>query len=147
MTDDGVLLLLEQIDAARADLRLKLDRMPETALEQRPPSGAWSVLENVRHLLFAEQAHIGRLLRERPVWSPLGFTPETMRAARKLPPPSTLGPTLAEVWAAWDVIHRANVARISETRPADAANALTRHLSHLRAHIATIERLVRQLSS
>lgn len=70
VTHDGVTLLLEQIDAARAELHLALDGMPEAAIARRPPSG-WSVIESVRHLLFAEQAHMGRLFREHPEWSAL----------------------------------------------------------------------------
>lgn len=71
------------------------------------------------------------------------LTPATMRAARKLPAVD-VGPTLTDVWAAWVAIHDENVARFSYTQPADGLNALTRHLRHLRAHQAEIERLARQ---
>ncbi|TAK73131.1 MAG: DinB family protein [Dehalococcoidia bacterium] len=121
-----------------------LAQLPEAAISHRPPSGEWSVLENVRHLLFAEQAHMGRLFRERPTWSPLGFTPETMRAARKLPLAGTDDPSLAEVWAEWDRIHRQTIRRLKAMPATGTEDALTRHLRHLRAHIAVIERLGRQ---
>ena len=146
MAQDSISLLLKQIDVARAAVRLTLDGMPEHAIAQRPPSGKWSVIENVRHLLFAEQAHMGRLFRERPAWSPLGFTPETMREARKLPETSADGPPVDAVWAAWDLIHRATVRRIKAMHSADTEHALTRHLKHLQAHQLIIERLARQLS-
>ncbi len=64
---DPIALVLAQIDTSRGQLRALLEGLPDQVITQRPPSGKWSVLENVRHLLFAEQAHIGRLFRERPV--------------------------------------------------------------------------------
>ncbi len=136
--------LLSEIDALRKQLRATLALTPEAAIAARPPSGKWSVLENVRHLLFAEQAHMARVLRERPAWSPLGYTPETMRLARKLPSVATDEPTLAEVWAEWDRVHR-NIARRLRNMPnADIEAALTRNLRHLRSHTALIERLSRE---
>lgn len=136
--------LLEQIDATRKQLRSALAQMPDSAIAQRPPSGKWSVLEHVRHLLFAEQAHMARVFHEHPAWSPLGFTPETMRAARKLPPVDADGPTLAQVWAEWNRIHRRTVSRLKALPAAHTEAALTRHLRHLRAHLAVIEKLARQ---
>jgi hypothetical protein len=101
------------------------------------------VLENVRHLLFAEQLHTRRLFHEPPAWSPLGFTPETMRAARKLPPVSAGGPGLSEVWAGWDGVHAETVRRVAECPAPGTGDALDRNLRHLRAHISVIERLIR----
>ncbi|TAJ17777.1 MAG: DinB family protein [Dehalococcoidia bacterium] len=146
MPEDSIALLLTQIDGARAELRALLRGLPEQAITQRPPSGKWSVLENVRHLLFAKQAHIAKLLRERPAWSPLGFTPESMRATRKLPEITADGPGIDGVWAAWDDVHQGTVRRVNAARPPETERALTRHLKHLQAHQLVIERLVRQRS-
>lgn len=144
MEQDAIELRLQEIESAREELRLKLSRLPERVVSERPASGKWSILENVRHLLFAEQAHMSRLFRDRPAWSPAGYTPEAMRAARKLPPVTSDGPTLGEVWEAWDSVHVETVSRFSEPVPTGAAVALTKHLRHLRAHVSEIEKLLRQ---
>jgi hypothetical protein len=145
VTENSVVTLLQEIDAVRAQLRATLDRMPEAAVARRPPSGEWSILENVRHLLFAEQLHLGRFLRERPVWSPLGFTPETMRTMRKLPSVSPT-PRLVEVWAAWDEIHAATVTELALLSGGEVSERLVRHLKHLRMHTKVIDKLAQQAS-
>lgn len=144
MEQDSLDLRLQEIDSAREKLRRQLGGVAERVVSERPASGKWSILENVRHLLFAEQAHMSRLFGERPVWSPAGYTPEAMRAARKLPPGTSEGPTLGEVWEAWDSVHLETVQRFSDPVPAGAAVALTKHLGHLRQHVSQIEKLLRQ---
>lgn len=136
--------LLRELDAARSELRAALDRLPGATITQRPPRGQWSIYENVRHLLFAEQLHMGRLFRETPVWSPLGYTPEAMQALRKLPPPEQSGPTLSEVWVEWDRIHRETARKLRAMPEEDSEHALSRHLGHFRRHIELIEKLIRQ---
>lgn len=136
--------LLTEIDAARAGLRSLLTRVPETVLAQRTPPGQWSIYENVRHLLFAEQLHMSQLFHEIPAWSPLGYTDEEMRALRKLPVPDEDGPSLKDVWIEWDRIHRRTARRVAGMPAQDVEHALTRHLAHLQRHIEVIERLVRR---
>lgn len=53
---------------------------------ERPPSGKWSVVENLCHLLFAEQLHLGRHLPDPPPWHPFGVPPTGMQ----LPPRTRL---------------------------------------------------------
>jgi hypothetical protein len=143
---DSIEERLHEIDSARAELRLQLDRVPEQAISERPAGGEWSILENMRHLLFAEQLHMSRLFGIRPTWSPEGYTPEAMRAARKLPPISSDDPTLNDVWDAWDSVHAETVSRFSDSVPDGAVVALTRHLSHLRRHLSEIEKLLRRVA-
>ena len=50
---------LKRIEAAQASLRKMLRAVNPAALNRRPATGAWSAMENVRHLLFAEQYHFG----------------------------------------------------------------------------------------
>ena len=50
-------------------------------LNRRPPNGTWSIVEHVRHLLFAEQAHLGGYLPNGFEWSGMG---EGGSAGRKL---------------------------------------------------------------
>ena len=121
-----------------------LKRLPQAVTAQRGRRGQWSIYENVRHLLFAEQLHMGRVFHEEPNWSPLGYTPESMRIQRKLPSPEADAPTLTEVWAAWDRVHRQTMRRLRAMPIKDSERALARHLGHLRRHIGEIEKLVRQ---
>ena len=44
-------------------------------LAERRPSGEWSVVENVRHLLFAERLYLGRFLPDGFTWSGLPTLP------------------------------------------------------------------------
>jgi hypothetical protein len=136
--------LLGEFEAARRDLRATLGRIPAPVITQRGRRGQWSIYENVRHLLFAEQLHMGRLFGEAPAWSPLGYTPASMRALRKLPPPEDGGPTLKDVLTEWDRIHRATMRRLKAMPLEDYERAVTRHLAHLRSHVREIEKVARQ---
>jgi hypothetical protein len=147
MTATPIPPLLKELDAARSELRAMLKVLPEATITQRAPNGQWSIYENVRHLLFAEQLHMGQVLRETPAWSPLGYTPASMQALRKLPPPEEDGPTIKEVWAEWDRIHRAIARRLRAMPVQDTEYALTRHLGHLRRHIEGIEKAARRRSA
>jgi hypothetical protein len=87
---------------------------------------------------------MGLLFHEVPVWSPLGYTPESMQLLRKLPPPEEGGPTLSEVWAEWNRIHRATTRKLGAMPISDSERALSLHLGHFRRHVEVIERLIRQ---
>src|SRR5690242_4184995 len=71
---------LADVDAERARLRRLLRSKDAKILNARPANGDWSIIENVRHLLFAEQLHLGRFLPEKFEFSQLGTT--GMRAKR-----------------------------------------------------------------
>ena len=148
MSDDSVPVLLACIDAERLRIRQVLSGSDESTLAERPPNGKWSVVENVRHLLFAEQAHLGRFVPGGRSWSPFGFTPEAMRAARKLPPVvSGPAPSVGEVFEAWETVH-ASMARELVTMDTERVRtALLKNLPHLRSHVTVIERLVLQAES
>ena len=115
----------------------------ETAMAQRPPSGRWSVNENLRHLLFAEQLHLGGLLAGERTWSPLGFTPAAMQVQRKLPEVAAdTIPSVADILAAWDEVHAAVAGELAGNESELVHAALTRNLKHLRSHINVIGRLL-----
>lgn len=143
--DESVTDLIEQLEEERAHLRLVLEQVPSDTVAVRP-SSAWSVLENVRHLLFAEQLHLQQPFTHTVEWSPLGYDPETMQETRKLPP-VTATPSLEEVLAAWDAVHAETLTRLESTEEAAARTALDRNLKHLRAHSKVIERLARNASN
>lgn len=130
--------LLSQIDEARERLYATVRaRAPET-LAQRPTPEAWSVVENVRHLLFAEQKHLGRLYVEGFAYSPIGLRMD----GRQRSSGAGSQPTddVEEVLAAWDVVHEE--VREAVERADDAERALDRNLRHLRSHVRTIEKLL-----
>jgi molybdenum-dependent DNA-binding transcriptional regulator ModE len=130
--------LLDQIDEARERLYASVRaRAPET-LAQRPTPEAWSVVENVRHLLFAEQKHLGRLYAEGFAYSPIGLRMD----GRQRSSGAGSQPTddVEEVLAAWDVVHEE--VREAVERADDAERALDRNLRHLRSHVRTIEKLL-----
>lgn len=117
----------------------------QTVIARRPVSGKWSVLENIRHLLFAEQAHLGRYVPGGRRWSPFGYTPQTMRAARDLAhSTSPSQPSLSDVMAAWDELHLAMAGALATQDSAAVRVALARNLKHLRAHVSVIQRLLRE---
>lgn len=145
-TEAPIANLLEQIEEERAHLRLVLEQVPNGAVAQRPASGTWSVIENVRHLLFAEQLHLQKPFTRDVEWSPFGYDPETMDEARKLPPVAA-APDIEEVLVAWDTIHAGTITRIEAAEEDAARHALQRNLKHLRAHLKVVERLARSASN
>jgi hypothetical protein len=55
-------------------LRALLERFDRATLAARPPNGDWSAIENIRHLLYAEQHHLGRFVPGGLGLSPLGLS-------------------------------------------------------------------------
>ncbi|MEX0783464.1 MAG: DinB family protein [Dehalococcoidia bacterium] len=137
--DENVAGLLHELDAVHRHLRVLLSGKDEALLAERPPNGKWSVLENVRHMLFAEQAYLGRFGQE---WSSLGFTPQTMLHAKKLHTDGT-APTVAAVLTAWETVHAHTRAALAEQDTDEVRHRVVRHLKHQRRHITIIERLLR----
>lgn len=143
MSHEDNLALLAALEAEQARLReLVANRDPAT-LAERPPSGKWSVLENVRHLLFAEQSHCFRFTPGGPVWSRFGLPPDGMRGQKRFEETvRTETSDVREVLEAWASVH-------AELRPhlqgedERLGMALERNLRHLRTHIKVIERLLR----
>src|SRR5262245_30990311 len=84
-------------------LRALLAGFDRTALSTRPPSGDWSAIENVRHVLYAEQHHMGRFVPGRLGLSPLGL-PQGKHAAVTGTDPRT---DLNAVFDEWERVHAA----------------------------------------
>lgn len=138
--------LLAAIDAERERLRALLAGRDEAALAERPPNGKWSVVENVRHLLFAEQLHLGRYLPGGRVLNPLGWPTAGMRGengsvARV---PWAERASLDDVFGAWQATHE-SVCNALADDPNRAAKQLAGNLHHLQVHIRVIERLLRPM--
>jgi hypothetical protein len=161
MSEDDGLALISTLDRTRRQLFALLRRQDARVLAKRPPSGDWSIIENVGHLVFAEQAHLGKFLPDGTAWGPMDLRPRgkpfavkggtvvIRREGRQLvadfegaQPPSDLERALQS----WDVIHRPIRAAL-KADPARAADALERHLGHLQRHVEAIEKLLRRASA
>jgi uncharacterized damage-inducible protein DinB len=141
--NDTALALVEAIDAEQRRLRELLSGKDPSLLAERPPNGQWSVIETVRHLLFAEQAHFGRFAPGGPQWSPLGLAPTGMQRRE---PFRTMGnaavSSVEEVLQDWASVH-ASAHQLAQADKEEVREAFQRNLRHLRSHIKGIERLLR----
>jgi DinB superfamily len=133
---------IADIDRERARLRRLLRSKDPALLNRRPPNGAWSVVENVRHLLFAEQLHLGGFLFRRFEFSPLGMTGMTAKKYAMVGKKATRD--VDEVFAEWDALHRPIRAAVKSATGPEVEKALWRNHMHLRIHIDVIERLLRR---
>jgi hypothetical protein len=136
---------LNDVDRDRARLRRLLRSADTKLLNRRPPNGDWSILENVRHLLFAEQLHLGGFLSDGFEWSRLGMTGMTAKKFATVGRRATKD--LGEVLAEWDAIHRPIRAAVKLAEGPDVERALWRNHRHLRIHIEVIERLLRKFGA
>lgn len=113
-----------------------------SAFAVRPPSGKWSVVENLCHLLFAEQAHLGRYLPEPPPWSRFALPPTGMTTQARFRELGQVPSSARGVLEEWAAIHEAMRPLASNEDP-KFVNRLERHVKHLNAHVKVIERLLR----
>ena len=142
--DNTAVSLLAVLEAEQERLRAVLVGRDEAKLARRPPNGNWSVLENVRHLLFVEQGLLHRYVAAALEWSSLGLTPEGLRGREPFSVVGTASPAnVGEVLAAWGVAHAA-AAALAERDTEEVRIALGRHIRHLRQHILIIERQIRR---
>ena len=134
--------LARDLDASRRRLYKLVRAADQKALNKRPPSGAWSALENVRHLLFAEQLHFSVVLKSTVEWSPLGMT--GMRSQRFAAVGTAKAPKLEEVLSAWDAFRAANRKALKGRDDDALRKTLYGNTRHIRIHADVIERLLRQ---
>ena len=139
MSQEGIAKCLTQIDRERARLRRLLLSKDANVLARRPASGDWSIVENVRHLLWAEQRHLGRFLPGRVEWSRVGMTAFRGREFADVgtKPTNDVG----EVFTEWDEIHKA-IRKAAKSAGGEAETALSGNYKHLRYHINIIEKLL-----
>jgi len=142
MSQIEIATFVTEIDRERARLRAMLRPKDAKILARRPANGDWSIVENVRHLLFAEQLHLGRFLPDAFEWSEIGLTGMT---AKKFADVGTR-PTndIEKVFQEWDAVHEP-IGNALESAGDDVERALWRNHRHLGIHIRGIERLLRKL--
>lgn len=140
---DDVLAALARIEAAQAALARTLRTVTPSRLRARPPSGEWSPLENVRHLIFAEQHHFKPYLPRGFRWSSVGVPPPNRTGERRL---NSVGSdpaaTVDDVFDAWTRVHEV-VRAIALEDPGTLVRRLDGNLKHIMIHTDTIERLLR----
>lgn len=133
--------LLELMDAEQDRLRALLTGIDPAGLSHSA-NGTWSVIENLRHLLFHEQG-LGRLTPGGVSFSPLGYPPPGRWTHKQFSAfQFDATPTADAVLAEWDSAHAA--LRDSLTRDdAEVRLALGKNVRHLRNHIRQIESALR----
>lgn len=137
---DSSSTLLETIETEHLRLFELLAGAAPARLAERPRTGRWSVVENVRHLIFAEQLHLGRLLEGGPQWCALGLPPPGLQP--RFPMVGTPTGSVDEVIAAWQRAHDPmRQLALNDTR--EVRSALEKNLRHLRSHITVVERMLR----
>ena len=134
--------LLGSIDEARSGLIALLRSQDPKALAKHPSSGEWSVIENVRHLLFAEQLHLGKFLPDGFEWSRVGLSGRTGRAYSEVGKEAT--DDLEEVLQAWNAVHRP-IRKAVKGEDEEVQDVLNRNLKHLVHHIEIVRTLVGDL--
>ena len=116
-------------------------------LAARPASDEWSAIENIRHLLFAEQAHLGRFVPGGLGLSPMGLLQKGLQR-HKLNAIVGTNPTtdLAAVFDEWERVHAAACTLLDLTQP-EVGQRLPRHLSHQQRHGKLAARALRRVAA
>jgi hypothetical protein len=83
MTDrynpENVRHVMQRLDEVRNDFRKTLLSISPALLTIRPSPGEWSVVEVVRHLLYAEDLFLNRrILGNAEPWNPMGLLPDIL---------------------------------------------------------------------
>lgn len=110
--------VMDRLDEVRRQFYAALRAADPDVLVARPSAGKWSAIEQVRHLLFAEDLYFNRwILRNDRPWNPLGLLPAFLGNEATY---ATVGVQathdLEAVWAEWDALHvhtRAFVASVT----------------------------------
>jgi hypothetical protein len=130
-----------------AQLRALLGRYEPAVLAKRPAGGAWSAVEHIRHLLFAEQGHLGRFVPGGLGLSPMGMLNRGLQR-QKIATIVGTNPTtdLAAVFDEWERVHAAACAGLDLSRP-DLPRRLRASFRHQQTHGKLAVRAVRRVSA
>src|SRR5262249_40989741 len=114
LAQETTFVALERTEQAIEELHELLRRVQPARVHQRPPSGAWSPMENVRHLIFAEQHHFSPYLKGFR-WGSAGVPPPNKTGERRLSPAGKdPGTSIDEVFDVWSKVHAVVRARCLE---------------------------------
>jgi DinB family protein len=143
LTHEATLAALARTEDSIAALREMLAPIDPSRLRERPQSGEWSPMENLRHLIFAEQHHFSRYLKGFR-WSSVGVPPPNKTGERRLSPAgSDPADTVDQVFEVWAKVHAVVRARCLEA-PDGLARELEGDLRHLALHARMIEGLLKR---
>jgi uncharacterized damage-inducible protein DinB len=160
MSEQNAATLASEVERARRRLYALLRSKDARVLSKRPASGEWSIVENVRHLIFAEQVHLGKFLPDAFAWSPGSLTQRgkaftvkgglvVFRRHERQLVAEYVGTEpkedVEEVFRAWDLIHQP-IRKAVKAKGGDAQYALERHLQHLLRHVEVIEKQLARAS-
>ena len=133
--------LVKKIDSTRSRLAKLLRSQDPKTLTKRPPSGDWSAIENVRHLIFAEQLHFDRFLPGKTEWNRVGLSGRTGKAYADVgTEPSD---DLEVVLEAWNGVHR-EVRKLVKGGDEEVRQQLIGNLLHMHLHIGVIKALLEE---
>ena len=132
--------LRQAIDNEHARLREVLAGKTLLDLETRPANGKWSVAENLRHLIFAEQVQLGRFL---PATAERSVVMNPTAEDRRNRMDTTQMRSPEEVLGRLALVHQETRVLAGDDRDA-VGKALDVNLRHLRIHLQVIERLLRR---
>jgi hypothetical protein len=146
LTNEATLAALKRTEDAIAELRKRLRPVPRSRLDERPQSGEWSAMENVRHLIFSEQHHFSPYLKGF-LWKSVGVPPRIRTGERRLcPVGKDPAATVDEVFDVWVKVHDVVGARCLDEPDGLVRERLVRELGsdlrHLQLHARVIERLL-----
>jgi hypothetical protein len=143
-----MLTAIKRTSEAIAALRERLRPVPRSRLDERPPSGEWSPMEHVRHLVFAEQHHFSPVLKGFR-WKSVGVPPPSKEKGETRLNPIGKDPvtTVDEVFDVWVKVHEVVGRRCLEepnggVRERLLGRGLLGDLMHLNLHAREIERLL-----
>lgn len=148
LTNEAMLAAIKRTEEAIEALRERLRPVPRSRLDERPPSGEWSPMENVRHLIFAEQHHFSPVLKGFK-WGSVGVPPRSRTPGETRLNAVGKDPATAvdEVFDVWVKVHAVVGARCLEepdgvVRERLLVRGLGGDLQHLQLHARVIERLL-----
>jgi hypothetical protein len=145
----GSAAVLEAMTNHQAELRALLERYEPAMLARRPASNTWSAVENIRHLLFAEQGHLGRFVPGGLGLSPMGMLNQGLQRQKKMiativgTNPAT---DLTAVFNEWERVHAAACAGLDLSDP-KLALRLRASLRHQQTHGKLAARAVRRVAA
>jgi len=99
--------VMSQLEELRAAFRQRLRATDARLLAARPDADEWSALENVRHMLFAEDLYLNRLIlqNDKP-WNRLGLLPDFLLSREGYEGVgSESSDDLETVLAAWNAVY------------------------------------------
>ncbi len=138
-----MIALLEQLDEVQQRLRQALAGKEEALMAERPPSGKWSVRENVSHLVFAELAHLNFARGADQEWRTVSLPPHSLEVRLREKMVGSESTSVRDALEVWEPLHAGIRAALAGQDTEEVRYRLGRHIKHLQQHVNEVERLLR----